>query len=73
LAAAPLGAVGRLSSAAVRRYAVATTEALTFGKPPGPATRLKPSMLSRRPSASTCLPWTFTKLWTSPKKRSMSK
>src|SRR3954465_11654963 len=72
-AAAPVPAEDVLSSAAVRRYAVATTLALTFGKPPGPATRAKPSMLSSRPSASTCLPSTRTKRWTSPKKRSMSK
>ena len=73
MAASPVGAVDVLSSAAVRRYAVATMLALTFGKPPGPATRLKPSTLSRRPSASTSLPLTRTKRWTSPKKRSMSK
>src|SRR3954454_15901904 len=73
VAAAPVPAEEGLWSAAVRRYAGATPWALPCGKPPGPATRAKPSMLSSRPSASTCLPSTRTKRWTSPKKRSMSK
>src|SRR4051812_3231555 len=41
VAAAPVPAEEVLASAAGRRYAVATTLALTFGKPPGAATRAK--------------------------------
>src|SRR6188472_3610729 len=46
---------------------------LTLGKPSGPPTSEKPSMLSRRPRTSTRSPLTCTKRCTSPKKRSMSK
>src|ERR671939_188926 len=47
--------------------------AFTLGNPPGPASRSKPSRLSRRPLTSMRSPWTVTKCWTSSKKRSMSK